>query len=357
MLTSNRSYLLLLYLLVVSGVTACATTREPFELRIHSSEFAGGKSAGRNTEATEPPAAYELRPGDVVELLFRFNQTTAGVYLLQPGDVIRTRFPAAPELDVTQTIGPDGKISLPYLEEIQAARNSVGTLRNRLEWMYRDVLVKPELYIVLQNFGKRVRELKQAISTGYRGQSRLVTVREDYVISIPIIGEINVRGLTVEQLSTRLNARYVKVNRAMSVDLSLTKTRPPRLYVFGQVNNPGVYTLYEPVTLVEALAISGGANHSTAALQDVVRLHRQGKELIGTRHDLQAALNGDPQTTLDMVEPNDVIFVPRTGLASTSQIMEQVRSVLSFNGIGFNLFYDIAGDEQNSNVRSNASAR
>lgn len=356
MLIPNKSFLLILCLVTASSLAACATRREPFELRIHSSEFAGDKAAANNADANAPPAGYELRPGDVIEVLFRFNQTTAGLYKLQPGDVIRARFPAAPEMDITQTVGPDGRISMPYLEEVEAAGNSVGELRNRLEWLYRDVLVKPELYIVLQKFGKRVRELKQAISTGYSGQSRLITVREDYGLSIPILGEMNVRGLTVEQLSARLNGRYLKVDRAMTVDLSLSKTRPPRLYVFGQVNKPGVYTLYEPVTLIEALAMSGGANHRTAALRDVIRLHREGAELIGTRHDLQAALNGDPQTTLDMVEPNDAIFVPRTGLASTSQIMEQVRSVLSFNGIGFSLFYDLAGDED-SNDGANATVR
>jgi polysaccharide export outer membrane protein len=360
MLTPNTMCRALLCLVALGAVAGCASTREPFELRIQASEFARASAAGNavaNHKPGQAPDDYNLRPGDVIEVLFRFDKTTADLYQLQPGDRIRVRFPTAPEMDVRQVVAPDGRISLPYLAELHAAGDTIAELRARLEWLYKDVLIKPQLYVVLENYGQRVEEFRQAIGSSSQGQAKLVRVREDYGVSVPMVGEMNARGLTIGQLASRMNAKFARINRSIAVDLSLKQTRPPRLYVFGQVNNPGMYALYEPVTLFEALAMSGGARHGTAALNSVVRLHRQGNELIGTRHDLAAALNGEGDGLLGTVEPDDVIFVPRTGLASTSHVMAQIRSVLSFNGVGFSLFYDLSEDDQGFDPGISAGGR
>src|SRR5271166_6362746 len=51
---------------------------------------------------------------------------------LNPGDVVKVSFPAAPELNQSQKIGTDGTLSLPLVGEVHAAGKSPGELQNDL---------------------------------------------------------------------------------------------------------------------------------------------------------------------------------------------------------------------------------
>jgi protein involved in polysaccharide export with SLBB domain len=69
---------------------------------------------------------------------------------LNPGDVVRISFPAAPELNQTQKIGTDGALSLPLVGEVHAAGKSPGQLQIELANLYKPQLQDNEVLVTLE---------------------------------------------------------------------------------------------------------------------------------------------------------------------------------------------------------------
>jgi polysaccharide biosynthesis/export protein len=70
---------------------------------------------------------------------------------LSPGDVIKLSFAEESDLDQTQKIRRDGKISLPYLGEVTAAGKRVIDLQHELTRRYDEYLENPEVLVTLEN--------------------------------------------------------------------------------------------------------------------------------------------------------------------------------------------------------------
>jgi polysaccharide biosynthesis/export protein len=70
---------------------------------------------------------------------------------LSPGDVIKLSFAEESDLDQTQKIRRDGKISVPFLGEVRAAGKRVIDLQRELVSRYDQYLDNPDLLITLEN--------------------------------------------------------------------------------------------------------------------------------------------------------------------------------------------------------------
>ncbi len=70
---------------------------------------------------------------------------------LMPGDSIRLSFSGAPELNQSQKIRSDGKVSLPHVGEVQAAGKSVPQLRQELIALYRSQLTNSDVVVTLES--------------------------------------------------------------------------------------------------------------------------------------------------------------------------------------------------------------
>ena len=70
---------------------------------------------------------------------------------LSPGDVLKLSFAEESDLDQTQKIRRDGKISLPYLGEVTAAGKRVIDLQRELIHRYNDYLDNPEVVVTVDN--------------------------------------------------------------------------------------------------------------------------------------------------------------------------------------------------------------
>lgn len=70
---------------------------------------------------------------------------------LSPGDVLKLSFAEESDLDQTQKIRRDGKISLPYLGEVTAAGKRVIDLQRELTRRYDNYLDNPEVLVTLES--------------------------------------------------------------------------------------------------------------------------------------------------------------------------------------------------------------
>lgn len=142
---------------------------------------------------------------------------------------------------------------------------------------------------------------------GIEDLSREVQIDASGRLSFPLIGVVEASGLTPGELSdeleNRLQGRYV---REPQVTVNLEETVSQVITVDGQVQKPGLYPVIGRMTLMRAVATSGGTSEF-AKLNDVVIFRNvDGKQLAGL-YNLKSIRRGayaDPE-----VFANDVIVV------------------------------------------------
>ena len=76
-----------------------------------------------------------------------------GPYRLQVSDLLTVRFYRNPELDQDVRVRPDGKISLPYVDDVQAAGLTPDELDNQLTAAYTGELATPDVTVIVVEFG------------------------------------------------------------------------------------------------------------------------------------------------------------------------------------------------------------
>lgn len=70
---------------------------------------------------------------------------------LAPGDTVRLTFSGAPELNQSQKIRADGKLSLPLIGEVDAAGKTVSALQSDLSTAYKSQLKNSDVLVTLEN--------------------------------------------------------------------------------------------------------------------------------------------------------------------------------------------------------------
>jgi polysaccharide export outer membrane protein len=102
--------------------------------------------------------------------------------------------------------------------------------------------------------------------------TRTVTIRADGYISLPVLGDVQLAGLSVPEadrmLAQRLSARLVDPE----VTVNVLNPRPAAVFVLGEVQRPGPVPLRDAPTAALALANNGGILHS-AAFDSVAVIH------------------------------------------------------------------------------------
>ena len=88
--------------------------------------------------------------------------------------------------------------------------------------------------------------------------SRLVAVRPDGNISLPLVGELLAAGKTPLELQKKLTELLGVYMKSPEVSVIVQDTRSQRFSVLGEVMRPGSYPPSKPMTVLDALSLAGG---------------------------------------------------------------------------------------------------
>lgn len=274
---------------------------------------------------------YKVMPGDILDLLFQIDVNSEREFRLMPLDNIEIKFPELPHLNQEQRILPDGNIALPYIGEIKAVGYTPNALQRELKDRYAQILRNPDLFVVVKEYGAKVQELKESIRTSPRGQSKLITVRNDGYATFPIIGEVKVFNKTIPEITSILNEKFHSVTEDIRIDLLLHESRGASVCVAGRVNRPGFYPILRPVTLLEAVALAGGFQDD-ADTGTVVAIRKDGDKMHHRAVNIAEILAGNPQVPHWYVSMNDIVYVSRSQLAEAAQAARHIGDLIFFRG-------------------------
>ena len=142
-----------------------------------------------------------------------------------------------------------------------------------------------------------------------------VRVSQEGIVSLPLIGDLNVKGKTVREVRSEIEhilraGDFIKEPR---VSVVIKEFRSKRIAVVGAVRDPGTYTLRENVTrLLDIVSLAGGIATTAGQHLYVVRTHdvegaREKQVITVDLHDLLVL--GDPALNLVLAD-GDVVNVP-----------------------------------------------
>lgn len=138
-----------------------------------------------------------------------------------------------------------------------------------------------------------------------------VSVDPDGFVSLPLVGEIHVAGLTLEAAKSEIRKRAAERLNEPEVELVLREYVKPHFVVAGEVSRPGRYDFRGRVTMVEAIAQSGGfkdsAKHTQVVLLRQVDSDRAEVKLL----DMRRMMNGRGLDENLELRPGDTLVVPK----------------------------------------------
>ncbi|MFP5213653.1 MAG: polysaccharide biosynthesis/export family protein, partial [Acidobacteriota bacterium] len=195
-----------------------------------------------NNVAVPHAPEYRIGPGDVVEIVYHIHyESTPEAYRIEVQDKLSVTFPYYPQFSSTVLVRTDGKVTLPFVGDVTAESRTPAELAKHLNGLYSKFLKNPHVTVALEEFNVKIDELKKAITTAPRGQSKIAPVTPDGRIAFPLIGNAQAEGFTLAQLEKEVNDKYSRFIKNLSVTLILLEIHHPKFYVLGEVERPGVY--------------------------------------------------------------------------------------------------------------------
>ena len=159
--------------------------------------------------------------------------------------------------------------------------------------------------------------------------SGLAKVRPDGAITIRGAGMIHALGRTPEDVGREVEEKLGSILRHARVDLAVTAFGDPRVFVMGEVEQPGGKPYHVGMSALQAVASAGGIS-ATGKSQNVLVLRRTGSDAAEVRRlDLSLSLKGEPGPDV-VLHPYDIVYVPRTFVARANIAVDQyVRQLIA----------------------------
>lgn len=150
-----------------------------------------------------------------------------------------------------------------------------------------------------------------------------VKVRPDGMITVPGAGDVQAVGRTMPELTEAVRVELRRVLRYPDVSLMLSDHAALQVYVFGEVTLPGAHTFVPQMTALHALGAAAGVTNR-AGLHNVLVLRRGGPtELEVYRIDLDDAVDGEAIARDIVLEPFDVVVVPKSIIGEVNVFVER----------------------------------
>jgi polysaccharide biosynthesis/export protein len=88
--------------------------------------------------------------------------------------------------------------------------------------------------------------------------SRLVPVRPDGKISLPLLNDVQAAGLTPSQLAEQITVSLKKFVTSPQVTVIVTTINSQRIYIIGEVTRPGAFPMLPGMNVLQGLSSAGG---------------------------------------------------------------------------------------------------
>lgn len=144
--------------------------------------------------------------------------------------------------------------------------------------------------------------------------NQTVTVGPDGTVTLRLVGTVKVEGLSLDEATSAIKAKASVPLNHPELSLTLKEFVKPHFTIYGEVQKPGVYDMHGGVTVLQAIAMSGGQKETSKQTQ-VVLLRKVNGDMAEVK-----VINTKTMSTANGVredfalKPDDMLIVPKNKL-------------------------------------------
>lgn len=166
-------------------------------------------------------------------------------------------------------------------------------------------------------------------------------IASDGRVAVPLVGSVRVADMTLDTATFRIRQALSRDVRDPRVIVRPTSFGSQKIFVGGEVEQPGLYDLPGQIGALEAVLMAGGFKESAGQRAVVVIRRAPGGGAMMRVTNLRAALTDPRAMDNEPLERFDIIYVPRSTISEVNLFMRQyVRDALPVN---FGFYYDLRG--------------
>ena len=139
--------------------------------------------------------------------------------------------------------------------------------------------------------------------------SRVVPVRPDGKITLPLINDVPAAGLTPMQLALSITEKLRKFIADPQVSVSVATINSRKIYIMGEIGRPGAYPLLSNMTVLQALA-SAGSFSQFANLKKIYIMRTENGKQVKYPFNYKEVIKGNLIEQNIILKPGDTIVVP-----------------------------------------------
>jgi polysaccharide export outer membrane protein len=137
--------------------------------------------------------------------------------------------------------------------------------------------------------------------------SRVIPVRPDGKISLPLLNDVQAAGLTSMQLAATIREGLTKYITNPQVTVTVTEINSRRVYCNGEFLKPGALTLLPNMTALQAISSCGGFTQFAKIKAAYVLRVEAGKQVQHPLNYKKVIKGESPDTVL---QPGDILVAP-----------------------------------------------
>lgn len=249
-------------------------------------------------------------------------------YIIGPKDLLEISVFGLEELNTTARVSEDGMITLPLLGELEVADLTKSEVEKKLTRLFEEKYLKnPQVTVFIKEYRSRMVSILGAVNKpgdyellGRQTLLQMISqaggLTEDAGKEITIIrkkeeGSNHSFTIPIEDLVEKGDVELNIVLEPGDI-INIPIDKIVRIYVFGQVRNPGALEVKKSniPTLLRAIAQAGGfSERANKGKVNIKRINDQGKE-VQMIVNAKAIIKGKKNDI--QLKENDVVFVPES---------------------------------------------
>jgi polysaccharide biosynthesis/export protein len=215
---------------------------------------------------------------------------------------------------------------LEYIQLAKQAGTNVNDIRRNVLGAGWDPKLVEEAFAVVERGDSSDQKPGEELPNGYRigpgdvlnisvfrepdASVPAATVRADGKISLPLIKEVEVVGLTAAEAEKLLAEKLSRYIHAADVTVIVSQINSRKIYLVGGLRAVGAFDLKGPMTVLQAITQAGGVTEYAKRKQIYILRVENGKQ-VKLPFNYDAVIKGESMLQNIQLLPNDTIVVPQ----------------------------------------------